>query len=299
MNWLKEMMLRMMMEGDGGGGGTASGADASGVGGEPVQDDAMGAGDPSPDKGDGAGGEPEPLSVELDGKAYSEEQLIAMIEASQNFASREEALQQRGADINALMASAEKARGEHMGSEGAPHTPSGASPLELTGEQLRDMILENPDGFKDNLGRYIAEVVASSVGTAVGDMDSRNTAQTHFTGKHGDFNEVMQSPEFAEFFRTLPTDGQGQPIYNEVNAFYEYKNAMLEGKLAAAEKAGFKLGEEATRANTDARNRIKVLRGGGGMPAHGAPGPDVKKMSHGAFLNDASALIEGMRSAGK
>ena len=298
----------MLMEGDGGGGGggTASGADANGFGGEPHQGDAMGTegapgGEPSPDKGDGAGGAGDegPLSIQLGENTYSEAEIIAAIESHQNLTSREQALQERGEVINALQVSVEKARQEYMGGEGAPHAPAGASPLELTGEQLRDMILENPDGFKDNLGKYIAEVVKSSVGTAVGDMDSRNTAQTHFAGKHPEFNETIRSSGFAEFSGKLPTDAAGNPIYNDVNAFYEYENAGLREKLALAEKAGFKQGEEANRASNAARNSIKVLRGGGGMPPHGAPGPDVRKMPHGAFLNDASKMIEGMRSSGQ
>lgn len=295
----------MMMEGDGGGqGGSPAGADVDGFSGDPVQLDALAgetpaAGDPPPGTGGGAGAEPEPLSIELDGQTYSEEALINLIQSGQSITAREQALNKRGEDMNALLASVERARGEHMGGAPAPHAPSGTGPLEMTGEAMREMILDNPDNFKTVLAQYVHEAVTSTVQEQVGDMDARNTAQTHFTGKHGDFNETVRSPEFAEFYGKLPTDAQGQPIYNEVNAYLEFENVRLNGQLEAAKKAGYDAGAAATIANTAAKNRITVLRGGGGagMPSPGGA-PDVKTMPHGQFLNTAMDMILAKRAGG-
>ena len=303
MNWLKELMEKAMMMSIDGGGGTADGADTDAGGGGAVQTDAMGdqnapAGGAPPEGGGAGGGAEEPYSVQYGDQTFTEAQIIEAIESHQNKSTWEGELHQRGADLNILQASMERARQEHMGGPQTPQSPGAANPLELSGEQLRDMMLDDADGFKRALGEYVNNAVSGAVQQQVGEMDSRNTAQTHFTGKHGDFNEVLQSSEFAAFYNGLPMDAHGQPIYNEVNAFYEFKNQMLEQKLQAAESAGFKSGEENARKNLDARNRLKVLRGGGGMAPSQGQAPSVQSMSHGEFLNDATKMLERMRSGG-
>jgi hypothetical protein len=280
----------VVFEGEGAGGGAPAGADADGVTGAPAPVDTNGAepptGDPTPPEG-GAEGE-EPVSFQYGDKVLTEAELVAAIEASSRISEVEGALHAKNAEYNALAKIMETNRVALQGQE--PQPPQ--APAGMTGEQMRDMLMDNPDGFMNFLGNFISEAVTSGVSSQVGEMDSKRTAESHFLGKHEDFNNTMANPEFREYVASLPTDSQGNPIYNEANAFLEFKLAKANAMLEKAKEAGFQAGEAAARENHVAAGRIKLLRGGGATPPAAAEGSDVKNMSHGQVLNAATQFIK-------
>ncbi len=283
MNWLKEMLQRaMLMDVDDGGAGTGVDTDSGGAG--PVVDDAAGAaaeppaGEPSPE-GDGTG-DADPVSFQLGERTISEQQMLDAIEAMDNKATWEGELHKKGEDLNVAMAAMERARtGQPMDPNAGHAAQNAPGHVDMDAEQLRDMLTDTPEKFMSLITEKVAEVTQAAIGEAMNTQASKTTAQEHFLGKNADFNEVVGSREFESYMAQLPKDTAGKPIYSTANGYLMMQLESANARVAAAESAGFKLGAEDAQKNNDAKNRIKILRGGGAGAPPPAKGNDLKGMS--------------------
>lgn len=273
-----------------------SGVDADALSGGTVQTDAVvepSSGEPTPEEG---GTAEEPFSLQIGDDTYSEADILAAVDALKNKSRWEGELHARGEEINSLLKAVEHSRQAFQGQQ--PPTPPQAP--SMTGEQARDMLMENPEGFMHMLSEAVNNAVNSGVQKHLGEYESRNLARDHFLGKYSDFNETVNSPDFRRFKSELPVDNEGAPIYNEANAYLAYQLDKARTMVENARKEGFLAGEQTAAKNLEAKTRIRMLRGGGHTPPQGGPsGPDVKNMSHGELLNAATAAILAKRGEGQ
>lgn len=235
----------------------------------------------------------EPSTYEIEGEVFTEQDLLTAVKASQDRASWEKTLHEKGENLNAIARSLEQARQGVMSPQpGQPHVPAApAGNVVPTGDEFRDLLLERPEEAMSMMNTIIQDTVKS----AINGNESRRVAENHFLGNHENFNEVISSPGFQQFKSGLPRDNEGNPVYNDVNAFYAYEHKEAQAKITAAEKAGFLKGEEAVRNNNDAKSRIKIMRGGGVPPAQ-AKSVDVRNMDTEEFLEAATASLMKMRT---
>lgn len=291
MTFLKEMLERaMLMEQDNGGAGAGTDAD-SGTG-EPVVDDAdgatgaTGAGEPSPE-GDGTGDD-SPQSFKIGERTLTEQEMLDAVEISDNKAKWEEELHRRGEDNNAVAQALERARSGQPTDPNAVNAgqPNAPGHVDMTAEALRDMMTDDPQKFISLVVEKVSEASQAAVASELGTRDTKQAAQEHFLGKNADYNEVVNSPEFASYMKSLPTDPRGTPIYSTANGYLQMQLDAANARLAAAEKAGFDKGSAVTQANIEAKSRITVLKGGGGGAPAPPTGPDLKGMSE----NEVNAL---------
>jgi hypothetical protein len=153
-----------------------------------------------------------------------------------------------------------------------PHTPGPAQPTgtpEFTGAELREMILDDPEKAMTSIGQMIQNAVSAEIGN----FKTQNTGESHIKDAYPDMHQTLQSPEFTTFFNSLPYDPTtGDSFYSPVSAYLAFEVQNLKTQLAAAEKAGFKQGQETAHKTIQASNKIKLLRGGG----HSQPSPQGK-----------------------
>ena len=277
--------------------GDVGGSGGSGIAGDGADSGAGGAvvGDSVHDTGSGGEAEPsaegtgtpteEEAIVEIDGVKYTPSQVAEALNISANQSKFADENHKRAEELNVLQKYLEEARQGVIN----PHqsvTPNVETPSAVTGEQLQQMIYENPNQAMETINNMID----NAVNGAVGDASEKADAKSAFLTEYPDFNQVTNSPEYNNFVNISPL---GQYM-NPVTGFLAFKNAQSAEQIKNATAEGFNSGEKATVANLKAKSNIKVLNGGGVSTPPGKA-QITADTPHGDILNGAVARIKQMR----
>lgn len=222
---------------------------------------------------------------------YTETQVREALEALENKSKWSAELSRKGEELNLIRNFLEEQRQQVINPQiQQPQVPQQPQIEIPSGEQLRDMILDRPQEAMATIDNLIKAAVSHYVGSAMGQMQEQQSLEqvrSNFLKEHGDFEQVVKTPEAIQFMRE-------HPEYNPVNTYYKLKINELQGQLEAAKKAGFTAGEQAAIKNIQAKGNLKVLTGTGAAPV--MPSQSTGPLSQQQLLESISRKIEARRA---
>lgn len=218
--------------------------------------------------------------IQLGEKTFTESQLLEAIDAYENKQKWSGELSQKGAELNQLREMIEQARQAVINPQ--PVAPQVAPVQGVTGEQLRDLLLNDPNQAMSVINNLIEQSVAHTTEA----VSTKQEIKNRFLSEHQDYPNTIATPEFKQFMANYP-------YYNEVNGYFAYQLSQAKAKLAEAEKTGFQKGEQNTINNLKAKGQIKVLTGAGAPPV--APKSQEGPLSHQQLLETITKGLEAKR----